>query len=172
MPSLKNSMGVRGGIGVGAVGGGGNGGEGSGVFGFGRAGAREPKARFGFLRRPVPTMSRGEGAFDGVTAACSLGICTVVVGTAFGSVTHFGLTSPSLKATIHLSLHCGAMLNPSRARKQSPHACWARATQSSVSVHHVPLGNESAAKGSWACKVDDVIDPNDDDSNNRRRRPL
>jgi len=52
-------------MGVGAVGGGGNGGDGRGVFGFGRAGARDPKAKFGFFRRPVPTISNGEGAFDG-----------------------------------------------------------------------------------------------------------
>ena len=65
IPSLKNSMGVLGGMGVGAVGGGGNGGDGRGVFGFGRAGARDPKAKFGFFRRPVPTISNGEGAFDG-----------------------------------------------------------------------------------------------------------
>ena len=172
-PSLKNSMGVRGGMGVGSVaGGGGKGGDGRGVFGFGSAGAREPKAKFGFLRRPVPTMSRGEGALEGVGCWTAPGMCTVSMGTDFGSVIHFGRTSPSLKATMHLSLHWGAMLNPSNARKQSPHACWARATQSKVSVVHVPRGNESAAKGSWACNVEDVIDPKLDDNNNRRRRPL
>jgi hypothetical protein len=36
----------------------------------------------------------------------------------------------------------------------------------------VPLGNKSAAKGSWACNVEDVIDPKDDESSNRRLRPL
>merc|ERR1719375_1201318 len=107
-------------MGVGSeAGGGGNGGDGRGVFGFGSAGAREPKAKFGFFRRPVPTMSNGEGAFDGEGCWTSPGMCTVVVGTAFGSVIHLGRTSPSLKATMHLSLHCGAMLNPSNARKQS-----------------------------------------------------
>ena len=173
MPSLKNSMGVLGGMGVGSVaGGGGNGGDGRGVFGFGSAGAREPKAKFTFFRRPVPTISNGEGAFDGVGCWTSPGMCTVVVGTDFGSVIHLGLTSPSRRATIHRNLHWGAMLNPSKARKQSPHACWAIATQSSVSVHQVPLGNKSAAKGSWACNVEDVIDQKLDDNNNRRLRPL
>ena len=53
-------------MGVGSVaGGGGNGGDGRGVLGLGSAGARLPNARLGFFRRPVPTMSRGEGAFDG-----------------------------------------------------------------------------------------------------------
>jgi len=41
-----------------------------------------------------------------------------------------------------------------------------------VSVHQVPLGNKSAAKGSWACNVEDVIDPKLDESSNRRLRPL
>ena len=181
-PSLKKAMGVRGGsTGVGFDEGGGGSalagercrGERA-VTGL-RGAARDPKATFG-RPRPVPTISSGEAVDMGAASASKApGTCTDTVGTLLGRVRPLCLDEGSRNATMHRNLHCGAILRPSSARKQSaPHAKEANLTQSKVSVAHLPRhwSSKSVDKGIWAWRVEDETDPKDELSSSLLFRPL
>jgi hypothetical protein len=181
-PSLKKAMGVRGGsTGIGFDEGGGGGtlagerrgtGERPVVTGL-RGAARDPKATFG-RPRPVPTISNGEAVGSTVSIDMAPGTCTAIVGTLLGRVRPLCLDEGSRNATIHRNLHCGAILRPSTARKQSPpQARDASFTQSKVSVAHLPRhwSSKSVDKGIWAWRVEDETDPKEELSSSRLLLP-